>query len=175
MCDMFSAFSKQKRFVPSSKTRSSVRERRWSSAAPLGDRWKFASMGTWWWHRESRVQRNIPNAWRCNLGSAPHSRTDNFPVSNDLTLGDLSEQLQYIYENQNSAFRLNFSAGLILQNTETGRYRFFRDHQTSSIFDRPLRIHNRAAVDHVKLWWGRSTSRTTYCARGMTPNRCRIY
>ena len=62
----------------------------------------------------------------------------NFPVTNDVNLNQLMRMAQDIYRHQQRAFRLNLVFGTILQNRETGRYRYFVPYNNSGIFERPL-------------------------------------
>ena len=83
-----------------------------------------------------------------NIGEV--SSSFNFPIDNSLTIDELMEQLEYIYHNMDSSFKVNFSVGVILQNIETERYRYFRPHQNGSVFLQPLTISNADALEHVR-------------------------
>lgn len=58
--------------------------------------------------------------------------TYNVPLTNDFSVPQLMEQAQQIYDRQGHAFRLNLEFGLILRNTETGEYRYFRAYANES-------------------------------------------
>ena len=110
-----------------------------------------------WEDEQGNVDEGLQETYQMHENNilAPHSIGEvtseyNFPVDNDLTLDQLTEQLDYIYNQQETSFRINLSVGLILQNSETGRYRFFRTHQNGSVFQRPLGISNREALEHVR-------------------------
>jgi hypothetical protein len=48
------------------------------------------------------------------------------------------EQAEEIYDRQGHAFRLKLEFGLILRNTETGEFRYFRAYGNESLFERPV-------------------------------------
>ena len=53
----------------------------------------------------------------------------NFIIDKNYTLDHIMEQAQYIYQEQRGSFKLNFSIGLILQNSETNDMRYFNPSQ----------------------------------------------
>ena len=73
----------------------------------------------------------------------------NIPLANDFSSADLMEAIQDIYESQKHAYRLNLQFALILVNTETEEYRYFRPYTNESLFIRPIYISRRQ--DLVKL------------------------
>ena len=52
-------------------------------------------------------------------------------------------KLDEIFMDQNGAFKLNLSLGLILRNMETGEYRYFAPHVNDSLFPSPFLIGSR--------------------------------
>ena len=58
----------------------------------------------------------------------------NFPVNNDISPDYISEQVENIYVDNQHAFRINLHFGLILQNTETGEYRYFVPYYNENLF-----------------------------------------
>ena len=52
-------------------------------------------------------------------------------------------KLDEIFTDQNSAFKINLSLGLILRNMETGEYRYFAPHVNESLFLSPFLIGSR--------------------------------
>ena len=74
----------------------------------------------------------------------------NFPVTNDVNLNQLMRMAQDIYRHQQRAFRLNLVFGTILQNRETGRYRYFVPYNNSGIFERPLYISRRTDLQRLR-------------------------
>ena len=123
--------------------------------------WESEGTRAPWEDEEGNVDQELQETYQMHEDAilAPHTMgemtsTYNFPVDNELSLEQLTEQVEFIYAQQDTSFRINFSVGLILQNTETGRYRFFRAHQNGSLFQRPLRISNREALEHVEAHMG---------------------
>ena len=52
-------------------------------------------------------------------------------------------KLDEIFTDQNGAFKINLSLGLILRNMETGEYRYFAPHVNDSLFPSPFLIGSR--------------------------------
>jgi hypothetical protein len=50
------------------------------------------------------------------------------------------EQAEEIYDRQGHAFRLKLEFDLILRNTETGEFRYFRAYGNESLFERPVYV-----------------------------------
>ena len=71
----------------------------------------------------------------------------NFP-SNNLHRGfnEIRGHLTQIYYDQENAFRINFSFGMILQNTETGEYRYYIPCFNNKILHFPFTISNRNSI-----------------------------
>ena len=71
----------------------------------------------------------------------------NFP-SNNLHRGfnEIRGHLTQIYNDQENAFRINFSFGMILQNTETGEYRYYIPYFNNKILHFPFTISNRNSI-----------------------------
>lgn len=59
-------------------------------------------------------------------------------------------QIESIYDLRQSAFKINISLGLILQNVETGVFRFFVPYHNESIFLFPQLISNRNDIDKIR-------------------------
>ena len=75
----------------------------------------------------------------------------NVPLNNDFTIPQLMEHAQRIYDRQGNAFRLNLEFGLILRQTETGEYRYFRPYSNESLFQRPVYVSRRRDLNRLKL------------------------
>ena len=73
----------------------------------------------------------------------PVNSTYNVPLTNDFSTFELMEAMQDIYDRQQHAFRLNLHFGLILVNTETGEYRYFRPFSNEALFTRPIYVSRR--------------------------------
>ena len=71
----------------------------------------------------------------------------NFP-SNNLQKGfnEIRGHLNQIYNDQEHAFRINFSFGMILQNTETGEYRYYIPYFNNKVLHFPFTISNRNSI-----------------------------
>ncbi len=106
-----------------------------TGAGPLqADPWESANIDYPWVNEDGSENEHMRSAYdihrhiilreRVNEGRARD--TYNFPLSNTLNADVLMEQIEAIYENSQTAFKINISLGLILQNIETGAYRFFR-------------------------------------------------
>ena len=74
----------------------------------------------------------------------------NFPVTNDIDLNQLMRMAEDIYRRQQRAFRLNLVFGVILQNRETDRYRYFVPYNNSGTFERPLYISKRVDLQRLR-------------------------
>ena len=71
----------------------------------------------------------------------------NFP-SNNLHRGfnEIRGHLTQIYNDQENASRINFSFGMILQNTETGEYRYYIPYFNNKVLHLPFTISNRNSI-----------------------------
>lgn len=67
----------------------------------------------------------------------------NFPIANNVSLDQLMEQVESIYQESQFAFKINLSFGIILQHIETEAYRYFVPYHNENIFSRPILINNR--------------------------------
>ncbi|XP_060578349.1 metacaspase-2-like [Ruditapes philippinarum] len=77
--------------------------------------------------------------------------TYNFPVPNLNTMEQLEDQINYIFERSQTAFKINISFGLILQHVESEEYRYFSAHYTDKIFLFPQLINNRKDIEMLLL------------------------
>ena len=70
--------------------------------------------------------------------------TYNFPVSN-LNDGyrEIRRQINLIYDDQTTVFRINFGFGMILFNNQTGEYRYYIPYYNSRILTYPYTISNK--------------------------------
>ena len=67
----------------------------------------------------------------------------NFPLLHTFDVETLMQQVNEIYKNENHAFKLNLTFGLILQNRETKEYRFFKPYKNEEVFPRPIYVTKR--------------------------------
>ena len=74
----------------------------------------------------------------------------NFPVTNDVNLNQLMHFAEEVYRQQQRAFRINLVFGVILQNRETNRYRYFVPYNNNGIFERPLYISRRGDLQSLR-------------------------
>lgn len=73
----------------------------------------------------------------------PNISTFKFPTTNAVGENEISQAADDIYNQQDHAFKLNLSFGVILRHRETGEYRYFRPFYNDSVLDRPLYISRR--------------------------------
>ena len=85
-----------------------------------------------------------------NHNQGPLRSVYNFPLTNDVNLNQLMGFAEDIYRQQDRAFRLNAVFGMILQNRETGRYRYFIPYNNNGIFERPLYISRRVDLQRFR-------------------------
>ena len=73
--------------------------------------------------------------------------TYNFPVNN-LNDGyrEIRRQINLIYDDQTTVFRINFAFGMILFNNQTGEYRYYIPYYNSRILTYPYTISNRNSI-----------------------------
>ncbi|KAL4233465.1 hypothetical protein ACF0H5_008146 [Mactra antiquata] len=67
----------------------------------------------------------------------------NFPITNNLSVDNLVQQMEEIYNDFDQAFKVNMSFGIILINIETNRYRYFAPYSNENIFHQPMLISDR--------------------------------
>ena len=85
-----------------------------------------------------------------NHNQGPLRSVYNFPLTNDVNLNQLMGFAEDIYRQQDRAFRLSAVFGMILQNRETGRYRYFIPYNNNGIFERPLYISRRVDLQRFR-------------------------
>lgn len=66
-----------------------------------------------------------------------------------MTISDIGEALQGIYDRQQHAFKVNLSFGFIMRHVETGRYRYFRPFDNVNLFDAPILVSRRQDIVKV--------------------------
>ena len=81
----------------------------------------------------------------------PNISVYNFPAGNDVDEEQIAQAADAIYDQQDHAFKLNLSFGVILRNRETGEYRFFRPFYNDSVLDRPLYVSRRRDLRTLTL------------------------
>ena len=64
----------------------------------------------------------------------------NFPIDNYVTVDQLMQFAENVYDQQQTTFKINLSFGYILQNVVTGEYRYFVPYASDPFFSRPLYI-----------------------------------
>lgn len=74
-------------------------------------------------------------------------KTINFPADNSLSIADIVSKLEKITEVEKMSFRFNISVGFILQNIETGDYRYFIPDRNETLFPNPILIGSLEDVD----------------------------
>ena len=91
----------------------------------------------------------------------PHETDDdvvsvfNFPVHGTITPAEVDRQMRAIYadDSTNNAYKLDVTAGVILRNTRTGQYRFYRTGSNNYLLQDPLPVVDResleAAIRHI--------------------------
>jgi len=79
----------------------------------------------------------------------PNVSIYNFPVDNTVDMTTLARNIDVIYQEQQQAFKLNFSFGVILQNRDTGEYRYFRPYANTAVLDVPMTISSRSDLQRL--------------------------
>ena len=75
----------------------------------------------------------------------------NFPLNNaQFTLDGLCSQAESIFQDQSSSFKLNLSFGVILENIETGEFRYFRAYSNDPLFQTPIHISKREDLSKLR-------------------------
>lgn len=74
----------------------------------------------------------------------------NFPIDNHFTVSEIMQAGNEIYDRQQKAFRLNLEFGLILKNTETGEYRYFKPYHNQEVFERPIYVSRRIHLKRLQ-------------------------
>ena len=95
-------------------------------------------------------EANAPLILQTNA-PGPNISVYNFPAGNDVDENQISEAADAIYQQQDHAFKMNLSFGVILRNRETGEYRYFRPFYNDSVLDRPLYISKRRDLRTLTL------------------------
>lgn len=74
----------------------------------------------------------------------------NFPTNNlQDGVSEFTNHLNTIYDNENEAFKVNVSIGIILRDVATGQYRYWIPYSNYSLFDTPEVVSNRAQLNRV--------------------------
>lgn len=74
----------------------------------------------------------------------------NFPIDNQFSIGEIMQAANEIYDRQNRAFRLNLEFGLILVNSETREFRYFKPHHNQEVFQRPIYVSQRGHLNRLQ-------------------------
>ena len=74
----------------------------------------------------------------------------NFPVSDQLSVDQMMSHLETIYEDNDYAFKLNISLGIILQHLDTGSLRYFVPYHNKTIFSVPVYVRSRRDLDRIR-------------------------
>ena len=85
----------------------------------------------------------------------PHKLQDNvfksfnFPVDGRVEDGDIAKQMEEIYRNpdMDKGYKFNVSAGVIIQNIEDGKLRYFKPSGNAYLLDTPLQVDNREMLN----------------------------
>ena len=88
----------------------------------------------------------------------------NFPVDNALSIDQLMNQVNEIYDRQNRAFKLNLIFGLILKNTETDAFRYFKPYTNEYVFEKPIYVSKRKDLKKIRSRF-QQLNITTYMLR----------
>ena len=75
----------------------------------------------------------------------------NRPLSNEVTVEEMMEYTNNIYDMQQSVLRLNLEFGLILMNTKAGAYHYFVPYSNEALFDRPIYVSKRQDLHRLRL------------------------
>jgi hypothetical protein len=66
-------------------------------------------------------------------------------------MGQLVNNIQHIFEDQTTVFKLNLSFGFVLLNNETQQMQYHHSSANNSrVFDSPFQIHNREDLGQVR-------------------------
>ena len=108
------------------------------------------------WVRENGIDEGLRHVYRVNrpliLETFREGQIEsvyNFPVTNQVTVGQLMAFANEVYNRQNTAFKLNVNFGYILRHRDTGEVRYFRPFEHEGLFETPIYISSR--LDLKKL------------------------
>ena len=74
----------------------------------------------------------------------------NFPVDNTLSLDQIMDQAEEIFDNQKMTFKLNFALGLILYNVNTRKFRYFKPYFNEFVLSKPAVINSVGDLDQLR-------------------------
>jgi predicted NAD-dependent protein-ADP-ribosyltransferase YbiA (DUF1768 family) len=87
---------------------------------------------------------------------APHlnpyddtKRVYNFPVNAIITDSDISHQMNYIFRRQSQTYKINISAGAILQHTETGVLRYYKPALNGKLLETAVQVSNKQSLERA--------------------------
>ena len=75
----------------------------------------------------------------------------NFPLTNQVSINQLMDFAENIFQQQHHAFRLNLVFGVILRNRETGQYRYFVPYTNNGVLERALYVSRRADLERLRI------------------------
>lgn len=110
------------------------------------------------WNEDGEINEKFEKVYKANnkIILAQHSRLDkvdsifNYPVNHIPTTEMLQSQLQSIFESKHKTFKVNISAGYILQHSETHEYRYFKAANNNMIFDFPIMVTDDESFQKLK-------------------------
>ena len=88
----------------------------------------------------------------------------NFPIPDEISVDSMMSHVEDIYEDSQFAFKLNISLGIILQQTETGSFRYFVPYHNETLFSVPIYVRNRRDLDRIRARLSQLDI-TEYCRR----------
>jgi hypothetical protein len=80
----------------------------------------------------------------------PITSVYNFPTDNTITINKMMEHISYIYREENRAFKMNISFGIILRNIETGKYRYYKPYTNDSVLAEPILVSKTPDLNHIR-------------------------
>ena len=84
---------------------------------------------------------------------APYDETKriyNFPVNGVVTDEDIESHMKYIFTRQGKSYKFNVSAGVILENVETGELRYYRPGLNSHLLETAIYVSDRKSMENAK-------------------------
>ncbi|MCG7865753.1 MAG: C2H2-type zinc finger protein, partial [Candidatus Thiodiazotropha taylori] len=75
----------------------------------------------------------------------------NFPLTNEVSINQVMDFANAVFQQQHHAFRLNLVFGVILRNRETGQYRYFVPYTNNGVLERALYVSRRADLERLRV------------------------
>ncbi|MES9993656.1 MAG: C2H2-type zinc finger protein, partial [Candidatus Thiodiazotropha sp.] len=111
-----------------------------------------------WQHEDGTSDEALRDVYEANAPiiletgrQGPIQSIYNFPLTNEVSINQIMDFADTVFQQQHHAFRLNLVFGVILRNRETGQYRYFIPYTNNGVLERALYVSRRADLERLRV------------------------